>query len=88
MVRTEAELAANLPPDLERAATLVRQRLHMGDAALQRRLREAYQGVVDARSLGIAKIPAVVVDRRYVIYGDPDAVRATARIETYRSARP
>jgi len=48
----------------------------------------AYQGVADAWGLGIVKIPAVVVDRRYVVYGEPDVARAVARIDAYRSARP
>jgi len=37
---------------------------------------------------GIAAIPAVVVDRRYVVYGEPDVARAVARIDAHRSARP
>ncbi|NQB78478.1 DUF1525 domain-containing protein, partial [Pseudomonas aeruginosa] len=35
-----------------------------------------------------AKIPAVVVDRRYVVYGEPDVSRAVARINAYQSAQP
>ena len=31
---------------------------------------------------------AVVVDRRYVVYGEPDVLRAVARINAYRSAQP
>lgn len=38
--------------------------------------------------LGIAKIPAVVVDRRYVVYGEPEVSRAVARINAYRSTQP
>jgi integrating conjugative element protein (TIGR03757 family) len=75
--RIEAELASHL-----------RQRLRDGGEALQRRIGHAYQGVADAWGLGIAKIPAVVVDRRYVIYGEPDVARAVARIDTYRSTQP
>ena len=41
-----------------------------------------------AWSLGIAKIPAVVVDRRYVVYGEANVARALARIEEYRRAQP
>ena len=40
------------------------------------------------KGLGIAKIPAVVVDRRYVVYGEPDVSRAVARINAYRSTQP
>ena len=86
--RIEVELAAHLPADPQQAAALVRQRLHDGGEALQRRIGHAYQGVADAWGLGIAKIPAVVVDRRYVVYGEPDVPRAVARINAYRSTQP
>ena len=84
----EAELTAHLPADPAQAEALVRQRLLDGGADLQRRIGQAYQGVADAWGLGIVKIPAVVVDRRYVVYGEPDVAHAVARIDAYRSARP
>ncbi|TVO64207.1 TIGR03757 family integrating conjugative element protein [Denitromonas ohlonensis] len=86
--RIEAELSAGLPTDPGQATALARQRLSGGQGDLQRRMRRAYQGVADAWSLGIAKIPAVVVDRRYVVYGEPDVARAVARIDAYRSGQP
>ncbi len=86
--RIEVELAAHLPADPQQAVALVRQRLHDGGEALQRRIGHAYQGVADAWGLGIARIPAVVVDRRYVVYGEPDVPRAVARIDAYRSTQP
>jgi integrating conjugative element protein (TIGR03757 family) len=86
--RIESELAAHLPADPDKAAALVQQRLREGGTDLQRRIGHSYQGVADAWGLGIAKIPAVVVDRRYVVYGESDVARAVARIHSYRSARP
>lgn len=86
--RIEAELAANLPADPAQAAAIVRQRLQDGGTPLQRRLANAYQGLTDAWSLGVTKIPAVVVDRRYVVYGETDVSRALARIEEYRRMQP
>ncbi len=86
--RIEADLATGLPSDPSQAATLVEQRLRDGGEELQRRLGRAYQCVSEAWSLGIAKLPAVVVDRRYVIYGEPDVARAVARIESSRRAPP
>lgn len=86
--RIEAELAVNLPADPAQAAAIVRQRLQDGGTPLQQRLADAYQGVTDAWSLGVTKIPAVVVDRRYVVYGETDVSRALARIEEYRRAQP
>ncbi len=84
----EAELASGLPSDPSQAAALVQQRLRQGGTELQRQLGTSHQGVVDAWSLGIIKIPAVVVDHRYVVYGDPNVARAVARIDAYRNARP
>jgi integrating conjugative element protein (TIGR03757 family) len=86
--RIETALAADLSSDPARAAAIVQQRLKDGGVALQRRLAEAYQGVTDAWSLSVTKIPAVVVDRRYVIYGETDVARALARIEAYRRTEP
>ncbi|RUF23429.1 TIGR03757 family integrating conjugative element protein [Pseudomonas aeruginosa] len=86
--RIEAELAAGLPNDPSAAAALVQQRLRDGGQGLQRRIGSAYQGIADAWGLGIAKVPAVVVDRRYVVYGEPDVARAVARIETHRRTQP
>jgi integrating conjugative element protein (TIGR03757 family) len=79
----EATLSANLPPDVDKAAALVRERLAQ-NPELPRQLAASYQGVLDAYSLGIAKIPAIVVDRRYVIYGEHDVEAALARIAAYR----
>ena len=86
--RIEAELAAGLPADPARASAIVQQRLREGGQALQRRIGRAYQDVAEAWGLGIAKLPAVVVDRRYVVYGESDVARAAARIETYRRTQP
>ena len=86
--RIEAELAAGLPTDPTQAAAIVQQRLREGGQDLQRRIGRAYQDVTQAWGLGITKVPAVVVDRRYVVYGEPDVARAAARIETYRRTQP
>jgi len=86
--RIEAELAAGLPTDPTQAAAIVQQRLREGGQDLQRRIGRAYQDVTQAWGLGITKVPAVVVDRRYVVYGESDVARAAARIETYRGTQP
>ncbi|MEI7178134.1 TIGR03757 family integrating conjugative element protein [Pectobacterium carotovorum] len=86
--RIEAELAANLPQDPARAAIIVQQRLREGGTALQQRINEAYQDVVDAWSLGITTLPAVVVDQRYVVYGEPDIARAVEVINMHRRTQP
>lgn len=86
--RIEAGLAAGLPANPARAAAIVQQHLREEGEDLQRRIGHAYQGVADAWGLGIAKVPAVVVDRRYVVYGEADVARAVARIETHLKAQP
>lgn len=80
----EARLSADLPSNLDQAQAAARHRLQDGGPALQRKLSTAWQGVADAWSLGITTLPAVVVDRRYVVYGEPDVDKAVARIEAYR----
>ncbi|MNG16171.1 hypothetical protein D3C84_1000550 [compost metagenome] len=86
--RIEAELGAHLPVDPSRGAALVQQRLNSDGIALQQRLGAAYQGVVDAWSLGVTAIPAVIVDHRYVVYGEPDVAKAVALIEAHRRTQP
>lgn len=86
--RLQAELGAHLPADPSRGATLVQQRLRSGGIELQQRLGAAYQGVVDAWSLGVTTIPAVIVDHRYVVYGEPDAAKAVTLIEAHRRTQP
>ena len=86
--RIVAELSANLPTDPDQATALVKRRLTQGGTDLQRRIATAYQGVTDAWSLGITAVPAVVVDQRYVVYGEPDVARAIARIEQHRRTEP
>ncbi|MCW3662513.1 TIGR03757 family integrating conjugative element protein [Pseudomonas aeruginosa] len=86
--RIETELSGKLPTDPEQAMAIVKRRLSSGGAELQRRIASAYQGVTDAWSLGVTSIPAIVVDQRYVVYGEPDVARAVARIEQHRRAQP
>ena len=86
--RIEAELSAQLPADPEQATAIVKRRLNNGGADLQRRIASAYQGVADAWSLGVTSIPAVLVDQRYVVYGEPDVARAVARIAQHRRPQP
>ena len=86
--RIEAELSAQLPADPEQATAIVKRRLNNGGTDLQRRIAAAYQGVADTWSLGVTSIPAVVVDQRYVVYGEPDVARAVAHIEQHRRSQP
>ncbi|WP_244197517.1 TIGR03757 family integrating conjugative element protein [Caballeronia ptereochthonis] len=82
----ETTLSQGLPANPSDAAAEVRDRL--GNRAVSQQLTAAYQGVTDAWRIGIAKIPAVVVDQRYVVYGEPDVAHAMARIQAYRETHP
>ncbi|MCW5706959.1 TIGR03757 family integrating conjugative element protein [Shinella sp.] len=84
----EAELSANLPHAPLDAAKSARERLLDGGAKLQRDLAAAYENIAEAWSLGVTTLPAVVIDRRYVVYGDADVARAATKIEAFRKVRP
>ena len=77
---------ADLPGDPERALAEARRRMATaaGRAALAR-IAEAAAGNVLAGRLGIEKLPAVVVDGRYVVYGVRDVARAVERVEAWRA---
>ncbi|WP_158896569.1 MULTISPECIES: TIGR03757 family integrating conjugative element protein [unclassified Pseudomonas] len=85
--RLEQKLSEGLPADPRQASAIMQQRMRSASAQqLGRDLAKAHQDVADAWSLGVTKLPAVVVDRRYVVYGQPDVVAAVASIERYRSS--
>ncbi|KPY38052.1 Uncharacterized protein ALO52_00884 [Pseudomonas syringae pv. primulae] len=63
----------------------MQRRLRSSDAQrLQQDLVAAQQSLVDAWTLGVTKIPAVVVDRKYVVYGETDVGSATQRIARWK----
>ena len=77
----EAELSRALPTNPHQAAAIIQSRLNTPSGKhLQTDLAKAHQDLTDAWSLGITKIPAVVVDRRYVVYGEPDVAKALVLI--------
>ena len=77
---------ASLPGDPERALAEARRRVSSpaGRAALER-IAAAAAGNALAGRLGIEKLPAVVVDGRYVVYGVRDVVHAVERVEAWRA---
>lgn len=84
--RLEQQLSEGLPADPRQATVIMQQRMRSASAQqLGRDLAKAHQDVADAWSLGVTKLPAVVVDRQYVVYGQPDVAAAMASIERYRS---
>ena len=77
----ESELSRALPTDPHQAAAIIQSRLNTPSGKrLQTDLAKAQQDLADAWSLGITKIPAIVVDRRYVVYGEPDVAKALVLI--------
>jgi integrating conjugative element protein (TIGR03757 family) len=86
--RLEQALSAGLPTDARRAEAIAQERLRAGGLRLQRDFARAWQGVIDARRLGIMRLPAVVADERYVVYGEPDVAKAAIRIAAFRSRQP
>ncbi|HEB4093395.1 TPA: TIGR03757 family integrating conjugative element protein [Enterobacter cloacae] len=53
----------------------------------QQQIGQAYQGVLQAYSLKLAKYPAVVFDDSYVVYGTADVAVAEARLAEFQEAR-
>lgn len=51
-------------------------------------LTSAYQALTDAWSLGLTKVPAVVFDNRYVVYGTTDITQAAALLDKWRETQP
>ncbi len=83
----EAKLSEGLPPNQQQAIAIMQQRLKSSDAQrLQRDLALAQQDLVDAWSMGVTKVPAVVVDRKFVVYGETNATAAENRIAQWRAA--
>lgn len=82
----ETELSRALPSDPQQAAAIIHARLNSPSGKrLQSDLAKAQQALTDAWIMGIEKIPAVVVDRRYVVYGEPDVAKALDLINRARS---
>lgn len=83
--RIEGELSRRLPSNPHEAALAARQLMSTpAGAALMQQLAAAQQGNADAWSVGVSKVPAVVVDRRYVVYGQSDVAAAIQTINQTR----
>lgn len=83
--RLEERLTGDLPNDPAVASRIVEERMHSPEwQDVSKELALAYQGVADAWSLGVSKIPAVVVDKKYVVYGQSDVAKAVSLIAQHR----
>lgn len=77
------QLSANLPNNPEQAANIAKSRLSTAANDVQK----ALQDVVDAWSMGVVKVPAVIIDYR-VVYGVSDIDRAIALINDFQELTP
>ncbi|RMT18100.1 hypothetical protein ALP52_05402, partial [Pseudomonas amygdali pv. mori] len=78
--RLETKLSEGLPANQQQAITIMQQRLKSADAQrLQRDLALAQPNLVDAWSIRVTKVPAVVVDRTFVVYGETNVLAAEHR---------
>lgn len=85
--RLEDHLTSRLPSHPTQVAATIQAYLVSPEGTrFQHELIQAQQGITDAWSLGVEKIPAVVVDRRYIVYGEADVAKAIALIDSARSA--
>lgn len=83
--RLEAQLSRTLPSDPQQASMAAQQMLKSPEGTrLLAELANAQQGAADAWSVGVTKVPAVVVDRQYVIYGESDVAAAIKAIDAAR----
>lgn len=81
----EELLSADLPDSPAVAEHMLRQRFASDEfKRLERRYHEAAHAVARAWALGIEKLPAVVVDGQFVVYGEPNASTA---LESIRRSR-
>lgn len=79
-------LLSDIPADAERQA---RARLLEPDWKTQEaHLTRVYQALLDAHTTGITKVPAVVFDNRYVVYGTTDISLAQTTLDAWREQRP
>lgn len=73
----QKQLFNDLSPDPKQAEQQVRSIIQSADwQQKQQQITQAYQGVLHAYTLKLAKYPAVVFDDRYVVYGTTDVVLA------------
>ena len=80
--RLDARLSRDLPADPDMAEAIMRERMATPEwQETADRYADSYLGLARAWQLGVEKLPAVVIDSRYVIYGEPDVAAALSEAE-------
>lgn len=75
--RLDAELSRDLPAAPDVAAGLMQERMASPEwRDIADNYADSYLGLARAWQLGVQKVPAVVIEGRYVIYGQPDVAMA------------
>ena len=86
--RLAAFLGAGLPAGPDAARAEMRRRMDTAKGRqLRARVARAAAGAALAARLGIERVPAFVVDRRYVVYGVRDARLARELVAGWRAGR-
>lgn len=83
--RLEERLSRDLPGEPEAAARIADERIKAGGLALQKELVRAGTGLSRAIALGIDRVPAIVVDGRWVAYGETDVAKVVSMAAGLRS---
>jgi len=84
--RLDAEFSYGLSKEPEVALQQLQKKLEVQGAALYRKYQILYIGLARARVLGVLKVPAVVVDGKYVVYGETDVSISLRKIKQYMEA--
>ncbi|WP_079969499.1 TIGR03757 family integrating conjugative element protein [Salmonella enterica] len=85
----EQSLFPQLSDNPAQAEQQARARMQQHDwREREARLTRAYQALLDARTVGIEKVPAVVFDDKYVVYGTTDAALARQKLDAWRESQP
>ena len=87
--RLEKQLFPSLTAEPVEAEMQARLRMQQADWKIQEaRLTRAYQALLDAHTTGITKVPAVVFDGHYVVYGTTDVALALKKWDAWREVKP
>ncbi|MCL2298272.1 MAG: TIGR03757 family integrating conjugative element protein [Proteobacteria bacterium] len=81
VLQIEKEMSVGLPTNIDQAERVATERLNSPDGARKlEELTQAYHGLMQAWQMGVSKVPAVVVEGRFVVYGQSDVAQAIAII--------
>ena len=83
--RLAASLSAGLPADPAQAAALARQRFDALSQADRQAAGAGAEALALATQYGLTKVPAIVFDRRAVVYGVLDVDKARALYRAWRA---